>query len=197
MEGFIYLPSFINTAPILPSIKALPYGYDAVDEFNEHQRYWTERHEVIPDFIQKLTLVICNYLNVLSSSTSFVYDERLMRFILINRYEKGEGCSWHQDFDDERFCDSTSDWAVRFILHIGPDKIFQIRDLQTKTVQDIKLKSGDAMLMSEPFDQEYEHNMPIPGDDLIRYTFMTTFEIPKTDLARVFLTIRRKLTVKI
>lgn len=188
MDGFCCIQPFMKIdEDLLSSIKSLPFEYDAPDEFTEHKRYCINKNNLQhPKFIENIALYICNILNIMSNSKLFVFDESLLNSILINRYEKGESCGWHQDFDDEQWCSSDKNHAVRIVLPIGPSKIFQIRDIETKTIKDILMQSGDVVIISESFDKLYEHGMPIPNDNEIRYTFMMTFEIRKEYIPSIF-----------
>jgi alkylated DNA repair dioxygenase AlkB len=155
----------------------LPFSYDG-EEFKEHMRYPNERTK-LPNFLLRLSFWI--YEKFFKDYSDLDRDS-----VLINKYEGDEGCSWHRDYNDESYSMKKNCKAVRLALTIGPDKIFSLRDIETKEIASINLSHGDCVIMSENFDEFFEHSVPACNDGQKRYTFMITFEVNEHKIRELF-----------
>lgn len=90
--------------------------------------------------------------------------------ILVNRYKNGEDYIGAHS-DDERALAPSGVISLSY----GATRTFRIRDKTTKdVVKDIKLKTGDLVIMSGDFQKEYTHEIPQEKrvkDERISFTF--------------------------
>lgn len=174
-------------------ISELPFGCDDPREFIGHERYPTNR-AAIPHWLTKVVNNLAKSIestlgvNIYTDSNSTHAD-----WLLINRYVKGDECSWHQDFhvDDERdefFLDQPHLTPCRVVISLGPSKVFQT--LSRKGIDGVRsheMSHLDAVFITTSFDKDNVHQVEQSSleDDQIRYTFMLTFGIKVKDLEEV------------
>lgn len=179
MDEIVFFKGLIPKSLIkVEDFSTLPYQYEPDEEnFKEHMRYPIEKVQ-LPDFILDLERWIYEILFK-------DYSDREKDNILVNKYQGNEGCNWHQDYD-EPWSNKIDQKAARLVLTIGPDKIFKVRNIKTREVQEILLSHGDCVIMSENFDQYFEHSVPISNDGQVRYTFMITFGVHEDRIKSLF-----------
>lgn len=94
--------------------------------------------------------------NSISHLMSKVIEHSQIQYnsVLINRYQNGKDyMGWHRD--NEKEIDSSSIASLSF----GAARRFKIRNLKTKDVWDIELRSGDLLLMNA-IQEDFEHSLP-------------------------------------
>lgn len=180
MDQFILIRQALDTNQLIEQFASgLTYEYDDPGLFEEHKRHTgsDRSSEFIKLIYRKLYMMIIG--KELDRNAPYKY-------ILVNKYDSNEGCGWHQDFADEPWCMNDNETPVRAILTIGPDKEFQIRNIETQEITKFDLKSGDMIVISEEFDKLYEHSVPVHNDGKTRYTFMATYNILKSKVDDTF-----------
>jgi alkylated DNA repair dioxygenase AlkB len=180
MDQFILIRQALDTNQLVEQFSDnLTYEYDDPGVFEEHKRHTGSDRS--PEFIKLIYRKLYMMIIGKELDRNMSYDH-----ILVNKYESNEGCGWHQDFADEPWCMNDNETPVRAILTIGSDKEFYIKNISTQEITKFYLKSGDMIVIGEEFDKLYEHSVPVHNDGKIRYTFMVTYNVLKSNVDDIF-----------
>jgi len=183
MEELLIVRQFIdNAVEVTKLISELEFIYDAPGEFEEHKRY-IFKNDTYSLFLTEFTNRIYDNISK-RTGCDIIEQSSLTESLLINKYEGHEECSWHRDFDEPWFNDANIK-AIRFILTLGPDKIFKISN-KSQEITTYTLSSGDVVILGEGFDELYQHSVPTHNDDKLRYTYMLTLGIKANEVKQAF-----------
>lgn len=105
--------------------------------------------------IQK-ALPLSNNLKLLLKNINDKYSTQY-NAILINKYNTGSDYIGKHS-DDEKFIDNSGVFAISY----GATRTFRVRNkITNKKVLDVKINSGDVLIMKGDFQKEFTHEIPI------------------------------------
>lgn len=180
----------------------LPYVHED-PEFVDHQRF-SPGNKQLPYWLKIYTALIVHKLEAYLDVTIQPEHRHMTHedWVVINEYNSCQHCGWHQDFyldgrrDIDIWGDSPHLVVMRFVLTIGHDKVFSTRSVQkncdgrleknhSRDLTRYELSDGDALIISEEFDQKHEHavekDVEPNNDGETRYTYMLTFGVTPAD----------------